>query len=90
MKERLYEDLMVMSEFELASFLSKEGATDEMRKLASRAGVEAAMRKSVHLWFKAPPELRSTPEQLGNRISEIAAEWLTSQLSSQNRGTENG
>jgi septal ring factor EnvC (AmiA/AmiB activator) len=78
MTDRVYEEVMAMSEDELRAEFAKEGKTleqvaDEMQAVFERAKTEAQMRKAIQAWLKCPAERRPSPYALGQAIASIAA-----------------
>lgn len=78
MTDRVYEEVMAMSEEELVAELAKDGETLEsnaakMQGIFHKAKAEADMRLAIRAWLKCPADKRPSPQALGLRIAEIAS-----------------
>lgn len=76
--DRVYEEVMAMSEAELAAELAEEGETLEsnavkMRAIFEQAKAEADMRRAIRAWLKCPSEKRPSPAALAAAIEKVAA-----------------
>ena len=78
LRDKVYEEIMAMSDDDLVAELAKEGETLEsnaakMQAIFHKAKAEADMRLAIKAWLKCPAEKRPTPTALGQRVAEIAA-----------------
>lgn len=83
--DRVYEEVMAMSEQELVAELAKEGETLEsnarkMRLIFERAKAQVAMEKFIKAWLKCPTDTRPSVAALCAQLEREARGFLDAEL----------